>query len=145
MVCIFICLYFVYEIIIRFNIKRDFKEIKSIIFKFIIASLLAGGISCVLLLPAITNLSEIMRFKTNENQLKYDMRGFKNTIFNDLLSKLYIGSHSKESSLSRNRPNIYFGLLPLILCYFYYFKNKTFFSFYYYRYFISFILDKSFA
>lgn len=124
MVCIFICLYFVYEIIIRFNIKRDFKEIKSILFKFIIASLLAGGISCVLLLPAITNLSEIMRFKTNENQLKYDMRGFKNTIFNDLLSKLYIGSHSKESSLSRNRPNIYFGLLPLILCYFYYFNHK---------------------
>ena len=124
MLCIFICLYLLYEIIIRFNIKRDFKEIKSILIKFVIASLLAGGISCFLLLPAITNLSEIMRFKTEESQLKYDMRGFKNTIFNDLLSKLYIGSHSKESSLSRNRPNIYFGILPLILCYFYYFNHK---------------------
>lgn len=124
MVCIFCVLYFIYEIIIRFNIKRDFKEIKGILIKFIIGSLLSGGIACFLLLPAITNLSEIMRFKTNENQLHYDMRGFKNTIFNDLLSKLYIGSHSKESTLSRNRPNLYFGILPLILCYFYYFNHK---------------------
>ena len=124
MVCIFCILYFIYEIIIRFNIKRDFKEVKSILIKFIIGSLLSGGISCFLLLPALTNLSEVMRFKTNDNQLHYDMRGFKNTIFNDLLSKLYIGSHSKESTLSRNRPNLYFGILPLILCYFYYFNHK---------------------
>ena len=65
-----------------------------------------------------------MRFETQPNQLRYDMRGFKNTVFNDILSKLYIGSHSKESSLSRNRPNIYFGILPFVLYYFYYFNHN---------------------
>ena len=124
MLCIFCVIYFLFEIIIRFKLKNNFKEIKKIILKFIIGSLLAGGISCILLLPALTNLSEVMRFKTNPNQLKYDMRGLKNTIFNDILSKLYIGSHSKESTLSRNRPNLYFGILPLVLCYFYYFNKK---------------------
>ena len=124
MLCIFCVLYFIYEILIRYKLKENFKEIRSIFIKFVIGSLLAGGISCFLLLPVLTNLSQVMRFKTEESQLRYDMRGFKNTIFNDLLSKLYIGSHSKESSLSRNRPNIYFGIFSLVLCYFYYFNHK---------------------
>lgn len=124
MLCIFCVIYFIYEILIRYKLKENFKEIKSICLKFIIGSLLAGGMSCFLLLPAITNLSEIMRFDTDPVKLKYDIRGFKNTIFNDLLSKLYIGSHSRESSLSRNRPNIYFGIFPLIMCYYYYFNHK---------------------
>ena len=124
MVCIFCVLYFIYEILIRYKLKGNFKEIRSIFIKFVIGSLLAGGISCFILLPVLTNLSQVMRFKTEQSQLKYDMRGFKNTIFNDLLSKLYIGSHSKESSLSRNRPNIYFGIFSLVSCYFYYFNHK---------------------
>lgn len=124
MLCIFCVIYFIFEIITRYQLKKDFKEIKKDIFNFIIASILAGGISSILLLPALTNLRQIMRFPTDPNQLKYDMRGFKNTVFNDILSKLYIGSHSRESSLSRNRPNIYFGLISLVLCYFYYFNHK---------------------
>ena len=90
MLCIFCVLYFSYEILIRYKLKGNFKEIRSICLKFTIGSLLAGGISCFLLLPAITNLSEIMRFDTDPAKLKYDIRGFKNTIFNDLLSKLYV-------------------------------------------------------
>lgn len=124
MLCIFCAIYFIFEILIRFKLRKDIKEIGSICLRFVIGSILAGLISCVLLLPALSNLSQIMRFKTDPNQLKYDMRGFKNTIFNDLLSKLYIGSHSRESSLSRNRPNIYFGLISLVLCYYYYFNRN---------------------
>lgn len=124
MLCIFCVIYFIYEILKKYKLKKDFKIIKKDVFNFALGSLLAGGIACILLLPAITNLSQIMRFETDPNQLKYDMRGLKNTIFNDMLSKLYIGSHSKESSLSRNRPNIYFGLISLVLCYFYYFNCK---------------------
>lgn len=65
-----------------------------------------------------------MRSPIDNNLLNYDIRGLKNTIFNDFLSKLYIGSHSVESTLSRNRPNIYFGILPLVLYYFYYFNHN---------------------
>lgn len=124
MLCIFCVIYFLFEIITRYQIKKDYIEIRNISLKFILGSLLAGGISCILLLPAITNLSQIMRFQTDPSQLKYDMRGLKNTVFNDFFSKLYIGSHSKESSLSRNRPNIYFGIFSLILCYYYFFNHK---------------------
>ena len=124
MLCIFCVIYFIYEIIKRYKLKKDFKEVKKICINFALGSLLAGGISCFILLPAITNLSQIMRFETDPLQLRYDMRGLKNTIYNDLLSKLYIGSHSKESSLSRNRPNLYFGLFSLVLCYFYYFNKN---------------------
>ena len=124
MLCIFCVLYFIFELIVKFRIKGNLREIIDIIIKFVIGSLLAGGISCFILLPALTNLSQIMRFETQPNQLRYDMRGFKNTVFNDILSKLYIGSHSKESSLSRNRPNIYFGILPFVLYYFYYFNHN---------------------
>lgn len=124
MLCIFCVIYFIFEIFIRFKLKRDIKQIKIITLKFIIGSILAGGISCILLLPALTNLSQIMRFETDPNQLKYDFRGLKNTIFNDFLSKLFIGSHSRESSLSRNRPNLYFGIISLVLCYYYYFNKN---------------------
>lgn len=121
MLCIFTVIYFLFELFTRF---KSINNKKDVIIKYIIGSLLAGGISCILLLPAITNLAQIMRSPIDSYQLKYDTRGLKNTIFNDILSKLLIGSHSKESSLSRNRPNIYFGILPLILCYYYYFNHK---------------------
>ncbi|MBQ9319076.1 MAG: YfhO family protein [Bacilli bacterium] len=124
MLCIFCLIYFIFEVIIRYSVRKDIKEIGNVFLKFIIGSLLACGVSCVMLLPAISNLSQIFRTPLNENQLKYDMRGFKNTVFNDILSKLYIGSHSKESVLSRNRPNIYFGIISLVLCYFYFFNSK---------------------
>lgn len=124
MLCIFCVIYFIFEIISRYKLKQNRKEIKKIIIKFIIGSILAGGISCILLLPALTNLRQIMRSPINSSQYKYDMRGFKNTVFNDILSKLYIGSHSRESSLSRNRPNLYFGLISLVMCYYYYFNHN---------------------
>lgn len=122
MLCIFSIIYFVFELIIKSNFSS--KDLKKIIFKFILGSLLSGGIACFLLLPSLTNLSQIMRSPIDNNLLNYDIRGLKNTIFNDFLSKLYIGSHSVESTLSRNRPNIYFGILPLVLYYFYYFNHN---------------------
>lgn len=124
MLCIFCIIYFIFEVIVRYNIVKDFKEVKKALFQFTIGSLLAGGISCIMLLPAIYNLSQILRTPLDKKQLIYDTRVLKNTIFNDILSKLYIGSHSRESVLSRNRPNLYFGIISLVLCYFYYFNSK---------------------
>lgn len=124
MLCIFCVIYFAYEVIKKYNIRKDFRLIKKDLLNFTVGSLIAGGLACFILLPAITNLSQIMRFETDPLKLKYDMRGLKNTIFNDMLSKLYVGSHSKESSLSRNRPNLYFGIFSLVLCYFYYFNKN---------------------
>ena len=124
MLCMFCVMYLIFEIITRFRLKKDLSEIRIICTKFLIGSLLAGGISCILILPALTNLRQILRHPLTPEQLRYDIRGLKNTIFNDFFAKLYIGSHSRESSLSRNRPNIYFGIISFVL-YFHYFFNKN--------------------
>ena len=123
MLCIFCVIYFIYQLFLKYKIK-EFKKYKSIIFRFALASLLAGGISLFWLLPVIMNLKEVMRFSLDKFLLNINFHTFLKDFLSNILPKIYLGSHNTTSVLSRNRPNLYSGMLPLILT-FMYFCNKN--------------------
>lgn len=123
MLCIFCVIYFLYQFLLKYKIK-EIKKHKNIILKFILGSLIAGGLSCFLLLPSLLNLKEVMRFPLDKSLLKINFKSWKNDIFNNIICKLYLGTHNTTSVLSRNRPNLYSGLLTLVLCFFYYFNKN---------------------
>lgn len=124
MLCIFICIYFVYEVLRIYSLKKDIKTIKSIVIKFILFSLLAGGLSAILLIPAALNLSEIMRFETDASLLNINFSNYSELIFSRFFSKLYLGSHIPDTVLSRQNPNIYTGIITFVLIVLYYFNRK---------------------
>lgn len=124
MLCIFVCIYFVYEVLRLYQIRKDFKTIKSIVIKFILSSLLAGGIASILLIPAILNLSEIMRFSNDTALSNVSTSNYFELIFSRFFSKLYLGSHISDTVLSRQNPNLYTGIITFVLICFYYFNNK---------------------
>ena len=121
MLCIFCAIYFIYQILLKYNLK-EFSKYKKIIFKFIIASLLGVGLSCILLIPAILNLNQILRAKSSVSGI--DFSNISKYIFDDFFAKLYIGSHNTNTWLNRNQANLYCGILPIILNFFYYFNPK---------------------
>lgn len=124
MLCIFCVLYFIYQLLTNYRIK-EFKKCIGIIGRFVLASLLAGGISMAFLLPSILNLSEIMRFSVDKNALIINYKYWHSEIFTKILCKFYIGCHNTSSVLSRVRPNLYCGMLTIVLD-FLYFCNKNF-------------------
>lgn len=124
MLCMFICIYFVYEVLRIYNLKKDIKDIKSIAIKFILFSLLAGGLSAILLIPSVINLSEIMRFETDPELLNVSFKNYSELIFSRFFSKLYLGSHIPDTVLSRQNPNIYTGIITFVLVVLYYFNSK---------------------
>lgn len=124
MLCLFVCIYFIYELIRIYNLKKDFKIIKSITIKFILFSLLAGGIASILLIPSVINLSQIMRFSTDKELLNVSFSNYLELIFSRFFSKLYISSHIPDTVLSRQNPNIYTGIITFVLITLYYFNNK---------------------
>ena len=123
MVCIFCVIYFIYQILINYKLK-EVKKYKNIVIRFAIASILAGGISLFWLLPSIMNLSEVMRFALDKSLLKINIKTLPKDFFSNIVPKIYLGSHNTTSVLSRNRPNLYTGMLTLVLV-FVYFCNKN--------------------
>ena len=124
MMAIFICIYFVYEVVRIYNLKKDFKVIKTITIRFILFSLLAGGLASILLIPAVLNLSQIMRFPIDKNLLNVSFNEYKELAFSKVISKLYLGSHIPDTVLSRQNPNLYSGILTFVLTVFYFFNKK---------------------
>lgn len=124
MMAIFICLYFVYEVIRIYSFKKDFKDIKTITVRFILFSFLAGGISSILLIPAVINLSQIMRFPVDKSLLNVSFNEYRELVFSKVISKLYLGSHIPDTVLSRQNPNLYSGILTFVLTVFYFFNKK---------------------
>lgn len=122
MVCLFLVIYFIYEILCTYSIKKDFKLVGKICLKFIIFSLLGAGLASILLIPAALNLSEIMRFPIDKTLLKVD--NYKDLIFSKVISKMYISSHIPDTVLSRQNPNLYSGIITFVLITFYYFNSK---------------------
>ena len=123
MICIFICIYFIYEIINR-KIYKEKKQLLSIFIKFLISSILSGFMSMILLLPTIINLSNTARSLGNYKGV-YTLDTVENNFnFISLLYRTLIGSHNEKMVSDYTVINIYCGMIILPLIYFY-FVNKN--------------------
>lgn len=104
MVCIFVCLYFLY---LAFKDKNRFKDIfsKGVLFAF--SSLIAGGMAAVVLLPTVKALSLTMASDmgfTGNIEIKY-------TLFEVLLRLLPM----QKISLEYGAPNLYCSVFAVVL------------------------------
>lgn len=123
MLCIFCVIYFLYELFSKYKIK-DIKVYGKILIRFILFSLLAGGISALILIPAIINISGVMRFSLDKNMLDFNLSTIYKTFLGNVFSKTYIGTHNTTSVLGRNRPVIYVSLFSFALSILYFFNKK---------------------
>ncbi|WP_338377510.1 YfhO family protein, partial [Enterococcus faecium] len=96
----------------------DWQRYKSRIVAYFTTSLLAGGASMIMVLPAVLDLrtngetlSEITTFKTEA------------TAFLDMIMKNMIGVY--DTTKYGSIPFIYIGLLPLIFCLFYFVTKEV--------------------
>ncbi len=119
MICIMSILYFISNLILKYSWKKEKKEIKGVVIRFIISSLLGGLLTMCLQLP---NLLELQNgYKMNSDGLEFS--GL-NLSFLDLWSRTYIFSHNYENILANDVISIYCGLIILPLLYFYFVNKK---------------------
>ena len=107
MICIFCACYFVYRVILE---KDGYKSTGA----FAVSSLLAGGLSSFVLLPALMSLSD------EKNALSIGFIRLFNPL--DLFSKLYTGSF--KGDFGAGLPNIYCGLTTILLFVTLFFNKK---------------------
>ena len=107
MICIFCACYFVYRVILE---KDGYKSTGA----FAVSSLLAGGLSSFVLLPALMSLSD------EKNALSIGFVRLFNPL--DLFSKLYTGSF--KGDFGAGLPNIYCGLTTILLFVTLFFNKK---------------------
>ncbi|MBR5375888.1 MAG: YfhO family protein, partial [Lachnospiraceae bacterium] len=107
MICIFCAMIYVYELLL------DKEKIKSLA-AFAISSVTAGALSAFVLLPAVLSL----RGEKSNLSIGFFL------LFNpaDLFSKFYTGSF--KGDFGTGLPNIYCGILTLILLVLYFFNSK---------------------
>lgn len=115
MICIFSLLYFVYKLLLNYNIKKDKKEILKLCKRFIISSLLSVGLSLFFLLPTVLELRQI-----SKNNISPYTNGIKLTNPLSVLSFIFIGARDNTMILSEKVYNLYFGTINLILLFFYF-------------------------
>lgn len=121
MLCIFSVLFFIYQLVVNYSMKKDKQMIKKVICKFFISSLLAGICSAVILAPTFLELQETPR---SFGSLTSSFSSRWLSIL-DVSNRLFLGSNSSEKFLSSNNVNIYCGFIVLILIYVYFFNNKV--------------------
>lgn len=123
MLCIFCCIYFLYEIIMQGKYKNK-KDFFSLFLRFALSSILGGVISMVVLIPMLVDLNGTARALGN-----YQGGATLSTVGNvydywQLIYRTLIGSYSAADILKYQSINLYFGLICLPLIYFY-FVNKN--------------------
>ena len=121
MLCIFSVLFFIYQLVVNYSIKKDKQMIKRAIYKFFISSLLAGICSAIILIPTFLELQETPR---SFGSLTSSFSSRWLSIL-DISNRIFLGSNSSEKFLLSNNINIYCGFIVVILVYLYFFNNKT--------------------
>ena len=111
MLCIFCVLYFIYELLIKYDLKNDKEKIIKIIKKFVISSLLAGGLCAAFLIPCIYEMLDYGRKAEINKILTFDYNFF------DLFSKTYIGSLDLKDTLNYTSMNLYCSIIIIPLVY----------------------------
>lgn len=117
MVCIFLAFYAIYAIVenqLKFNFKNLIIDYAVFLKNSIISALIAG----IVLIPTFYSLSQ--------NKGSYMSFEFNwDTVHNlkDVASKLFIGSFNFDE-MSSGSPNLYAGMLVLLLVFLYYFNRR---------------------
>lgn len=120
MVCIFSVIFFIYQLVVNYNIKKDKYIVKKVIYKFFISSLLAGVCSAVILVPTFLELQQTPRsFGSLTSSFSDRWLSFLN-----ISSRIFLGSNSTEKILIVDNVNIYCGFIVLILIYLYFINKK---------------------
>lgn len=118
MLCIFCVLYFAYELLIKYDLKKDKAKLRKIIFRFLFSSLLSGLMCSFFLIPCVIESFNYGRNVNLEDILSFDFNYF------NLFSKTYIGTTNIMIPLNYSCINIYISIviLPLV---FFYFMNRN--------------------
>ncbi len=111
MLCIFCVLYFIYEVLIKYNIKKDKEIIKKITKKFVISSILTGLMCSFFLIPCIFEMLNYGRGTKISEVLVFDYNFF------DLFSKTYIGTLNLNNTLNYTSMNLYCSIIVIPLVY----------------------------
>lgn len=111
MIGVFSFLYFVTRL------AADFKTNRRRVPMYLLTSFLAGGASMIIILPAVTDLMSNGETLSQFTKLKTDA-----TSWLDLIMKNMVGVY--DTTKYGSIPFIYAGLLPLVLCLFYFVSKK---------------------
>jgi len=96
------------------------KNRKQIAVTYIVSSLLAGGLSSIVWLPALLS----MRGGRLDQSVAYAISFSENMPFLDMAAKLFTGANT-TAELSNGLPNIFVGILPLALVILFFMNRKT--------------------
>lgn len=121
MLCIFIVIYFIYRIIVNYNLLKDMNKIFPIIIRFSIITILAASLTSFLSIPNVIDL-----FDNSNRSVGTAPLGLLSNNFDILgiLSRFFIGGHDYSNILSISTPALYVTLIVPILVYMF-FANKN--------------------
>ncbi|MCD7778947.1 MAG: YfhO family protein [Clostridiales bacterium] len=119
MVCVFAALYYLVILFSNYNWKKDFKTIKNRTILFAVMSVLAGGMAMVLMLPTAIALSETATSETSFPKFEVYQNIWQ------LLTNHFIGARPVVLGRNEDLPNIYTGLLTVMLLPYYYLDRTT--------------------
>lgn len=121
MLCVMSCIYFVQQAIFKFKFNKDKEKILAAIIKFGIASVLAGVMTSVLLLPSVYELSANVDRVGSYTSAK----GIFKLNFLETFSRFFIGAQNENNILNSTSAALYSGIIILPLVYFYFINKKN--------------------
>lgn len=108
MLCIFCIIYFIYQVLLKYDNKKD----RIIITKrFLITSILTGMVCSFFLIPCFIESKNYFRSLDLKNIFAFDYNIF------DLFSKTFIGSVDFKDLLNISSMNLYCGIIMIPLVY----------------------------
>lgn len=118
LVCIFAVLYFLVILFSTYTWKNDSKTIIARMIKFGVISAIAGGISMFLTIPTAIALSHTETSDTNFPKFEF----YKNVY--QLITNHFVGARPVVLARNEDLPNVYSGVLTMLLVPFYFFNKK---------------------
>lgn len=115
MLCIFMVIYFVYKSVITNNFN------KKTILRFLISSIIAALLSCVILIPTLFNLlgGRFSNLEYSFNYLSFDYHNLLSTVYN-----MTIGSFISIDHYDYGTTTLYITIFSLVLLISYFFNKK---------------------
>ncbi len=117
-VCVFSALYFLVYLFTRFSWRNDRRVIIDRFIRFAVLSIIAGGISMILTIPTAVVLSHTQTSDTSFPTL---------TVYDNvyqIITNHFVGARPVVLARNEDLPNVYSGLLTVMLIPIYYFNEN---------------------